>query len=247
MFHLAANYGSLGNTANTDVPALDDGILSIRNSHHVPAEDLQLVAALPIGDEVLRMRIANPYLQAIAQPYIVPVQNAVVPVANYPIADYRRNPIPYRNSEEIQYQVSNSASGPTATTVLSWLRQMERPAPTGQPYMLRGTSTTAAVAYTWTSLTMTWGFNLPAGLYSVIGGVYYATNALAFQITFDGMYYRPGGLGYAVEGINGWGEMLVGGMGEWGQFNTISLPRIRVLNASTDATHVIYLNCVRLR
>ena len=247
MFHLAANFGSLANVANTDVPALNDGILSIRNGHHVPAEDLQLVASLPLGALLVRARINNPYLQAIAQPYLLPVQRTALPNTIRSLADYRKHPIPYRNSEEIQYQITNSGAGPTNTYIISALKRSDNPAPTGQPYMLQGTSTTAAVASTWTPVSMTWNFNLPAGLYSVIGGVYYANNAVAFQVTFDGMYYRPGGIGYATEGIEPWMPQLTGGFGEWGQFNTISLPRITVLNDSTDASHTIYLNCVRLR
>lgn len=247
MFHLAANYGSLDNTANQQISALNDGILSIRNNVHVPPYDLQAVGVLGLGAQLTNVRIANPYLQAITQPYVLPLQKAALPVVNNPIADYRKRPIIYRGSEGIVYQVTNGVAGPTKTTVLTWLKATEQPAPTGQPYAIQGTSTTAAVANTWTPISVTWNFNLPAGIYSVIGGVYYATNAIAFQVTFPNMYYRPGGLGYAADGNVMWEPQWNGGLGEWGQFDTISLPMLSVLNNSTDAAHTFYLNCIRLR
>lgn len=247
MFHFAANYESADNTANLDLNALDDGILSIRNNHHVPSEPLELRAALGLGDELLRARLNSPRVRAMSPIYLLPILNAAVPNTDVQIADFRNNPIRMSAAEEIIWEVTNSGAGPTATFVLSWLFSSFRPAPTGEVFIVRGTSTTAAVAATWTNVTVTWDFQLPAGVYSVIGAAYYATNAIGFQVQFDGQYYRPGALGFATEGHSVWRGQLNGGLGEWGQFDTVSLPRVRVLNGSTDNAHTFYLQIVRIR
>lgn len=246
MFHIAANFVALGNTANTEVPALQDDVLQIRNSRHIPTQDLQMVMAYSSAVTLLRTRLQTPTVQKIALPFIVPVGVALLPPTDPNFADYRDTPFMLRQDEGIVWQSTDSAAGPNNHYILSWLTPGLRPAPKGNIFTLRGTSTTAAVASTWTTIATTWDSELPAGWYSVIGGMYHATNALAFSLIFENQYWRPGGLGGASAGIRPPLPQLKGGMGEWGRFRSLTPPTIRVLNDSTDNAHTIYLDVVRV-
>lgn len=247
MLTFQMHYGSLGNTANTQIPAINDGQMALRDGKITPNERYEIVAAYPLGDEILRARFSSPNVKAVAPSYILPVNNAATPGYNPQVADYRDNPVIAPKGEGILIEASNSAAGPTATYCGIWMQTQKRPVPQGMPFYLRGTSTTASVAFTWTDIEMTWDFDLPAGEYAVIGGVYYGATALAFQTVFQGQALRPGGLGAATIGIAPWKPQLEGGLGLWGMFDTITLPQIRVFNGAVVAVHEIVLKVIRLR
>lgn len=247
MLHLAANMVAIANVANTDIPALNDDILRRQNSHHIPNVDCRLLAAYASAVTLTRVRLNNPKTRQITPSYLAPIGTALLPASRPPITDWRVRPFTLRAQEEIIWEGTDSAAGPNDAYVISWLDFGVRPAPQGEIYGLRGTSTTAGVASTWTTLTMAWENTLPAGVYSVIGGQIISATAVAFQCIFQDQYYRPGGLGQAAAGTTPWEAQLWGGLGEWGQFTTITMPEIRVLDNATGNAHTVVLNVVRLR
>lgn len=246
MFHLAANFVALANTANTEVPALQDDVLQIRSNRHTPYENMYLVAAYTGAVTLLRTRINSPNTRKVAPSMIVPVNAALLPPTNPNVADYRNNPFLFKRDEGIVYESTDSAAGPNNHYIVSWLSTGLEQAPAGDVYTVRGTSTTAAVASTWTTVTVTWDQDLTEGLYAVIGGMYIATNAVAFQLIFEQQTYRPGGLGGASAGIRPPAWQLYGGLGKWGQFRSLNPPGVRVLNDGTDNSHTFFLNVVRI-
>lgn len=246
-FHLTANFVALANVANTDVPALNDDVLYRQNSHFVPDVDCDLMAAYASAVTLTAARLNNPKTRQITPAYLVPIGTTLLPITRPQVVDYRMRPFRLRAQEEIVWEATDSAAGPNNLYLINWLGFGNSPAPNGDIYGLRGTSTTAAVASTWTTVDVAWQNTLPAGEYSVIGASYTATNAVAFSLIFYDQFWRPGGLGKAAAGIAEWEPQLWGGLGEWGRFTTITLPRLRVLNDSTDNAHTFILNCVRLR
>lgn len=246
MFHLAANFVALANTANTEVPALEDDVLVRRQSRHTPVEDLRLFAAYSSAVTLLRTRLASPSVRGVTPAFITPVGVALLPPTDPNFMDLRDNPFLLRRDESVIYESTDSAAGPNNHYIISWLSPRLTPAPVGDVYTVRGTSTTAAVASTWTTITVTWDTDLPQGMYSVIGGLCFATNQIAFQVIFNGQYYRPGGLGGASAGIRPPWPQLMGGFGEWGRFRSLDYPGIRVLNDGTDNAHTVFLQCVKV-
>lgn len=246
MHHLAANFVALANVANTDVPALADDVLTIMNGHHVPQQDARLVGVYSSAVTLTTTRLYTPYAIQTTPPYIIPHGISLLPPVSVPWCDFRSNPFILRQQEEVVWQSTDSAVGPNNHYIFSWWDFGSQPAPPGPVYNLYGTSTTAAVASTWTTITMTWNNVLPAGRYACIGGAYYAANALAFSVIFYGQYWRPGGLGFATQNLIPPPIQLNGGSGLWGTFDTLTIPQIRVLNNSTDNSHVIYLQLVRI-
>lgn len=246
MFHLATNFGNLGNTANTAINALNDDVLLINNNQHVPAVPLNCLAEFGMGDELLRARDVTPSVAQLMNSYI-PIHNEAQPAALEWPSWMQSFPKRRKRTEGIAYQVSNSAAGPTDTYIFQWLYESFTPAPIGQVYTMRGTSTVASVANVWTTLSsVTWEPSLPEGRYSVIGAAVVGTTEIAFSLIFPGQFYRPGGLAGLTEGNPTWERQRYGGLGEWGQFDLQTFPIPRVLNGGAVASHTIYLDVVRL-
>lgn len=247
MFHFAVNFGNLANVANTAVNALNDDVLNIQNSRHVPNEPLDLIAQYAFGDELLRARDTTPSIAQLMNSYVSGLINSATIPDWAVVQDLRDNPTRRRQGEGISYTVTNSGAGPTDTYVYQWLQQQRQPAPAGQIYTMRGTSTTAAVANTWTTIVVTWEPSLVEGLYAVVGGIVYGATELAFSCIFPNQFYRPGGLAHVTEGMNPWPIQRRGGLGQWGLFTVQSMPLIRVLNTTTVNAHTVYLDVVRIR
>ena len=247
MFHLLANYGSLA-AGPSQVPAIATEQIFARNAtpNYLMPYDMQAFGLYALGGLLLRVQVQNPFLRIIQAPYINPINGTAANRIFEQVQDLRDYPIPYKSTEEIVYSATNSGAGPTDTTVFTWLRQTHVPAPRGTYYTLRLTSTTASVASAWTDITTTNDFNLPAGKYAVIGGVYYGATALAFRCIFDGGFFRPGGLGFATEGLTPTPLQINGNSGLWGYFDLNTIPRIQVFNGAVVAVHTIYLQCVKV-
>ena len=248
MFHLAANFVAIANVANTEVPALNDDVLPRTNSNrHTMQEDMSIVMAHSTAVTLLRTRLNIPRFRDIAAPFLLPVGITLLPPTDPNFQDYRMAPLRLRRDEAIIYESTDSAAGPNNHYILTWLSPGPlEPMPPGDIYTLRGTSTTAAVASTWTTITVTWDNELPPGIYAVVGGMCHATNQVAFSLIFTGQTWRPGGLGGASAGIRPPWPQLNGGLGVWGRFRSVNPPQVRVLNDGTDNAHTVYLQVVRV-
>jgi hypothetical protein len=246
MFHLAA-YLSAGIivTTENDIPALTDPALSIRNNHYVPPVDMQLLGVYAMGAQLAKMRMLTPKIQAITGNYIHPVDRANLPSRFGRGMDFRRRPFVLRGSEELQFKGTDATITSASQIALAFLGITPPQQTQGEVYNLRWTSTTAAVANVWTQLAITFENTLPAGVYAVVGGAYYATNAIAMRVIFPGQVWRPGVIGYVSEPGEVWAPFEDNTFDTFGLFNTVSLPNLEVLNGSTDAVHSGYLDIIK--
>jgi len=246
MFHLYANFVAIANVANTEVPALADQVFTPRNNRLVPPEDLFIHAIHSTAVTLLRSRINTPYMRKYAPSFINPIGTTLLPPTDPNMMDLRDNPLRLPKDEGLVYESTDSAAGPNNHYILTWLAKQLMPSPRGDIVTIRGTSTTAAVASAWTTVTVTWDTDVAGGWYEVIGGSYIATNAVAFRCLFEGQTYRPGGLGGAAAGVRPWLGQLKGGMGVWGRFRATMMPGLEVLNDGTDNAHTFLLDCVKV-
>lgn len=249
MFHLAAYTSTaLANTANTDIAALFDGILTIQNSHFILNQDMQLQLAAAMSVSLVRARLNSGTLRQINPSYVRPVSVATLPPTDPNVMDLRANPLTLSGREELQVEATSTQTGTEVFTALLALSPGPlQPAPRGNIIIARATSTTAAVANSWTQVAVTLETGLPVGEYAIVGGEYHATNAIAFRLTLDNQYWRPGFQGHATTGLRPHFAQLWGGLGEWGRFTNFSLPRFEVLNNSTDNSHTFYLHLIKTR
>lgn len=247
MFHIAANFVAIAATADTDVPALNDGILAIQNSHHIPPQDMALIAAYSSAVTLLRTKMVSPKIRQTAPSSISPIDVSLLPANDANAVDYRDHPLILRAQEEIVYQSTDSAAGPNNHYIITWLQQTYSPPPVGDVYTIRGTGTTTVVASVWSPVTIVWDAQLPAGTYAVVGARFLSTTGIAFSMTFDGQFYRPGGLAGASAGIRPPSFQQKGGLGKWGEFNTVTLPRFSALCNAADTAQIVEVDIVRVR
>lgn len=247
--HLCAYINSaLGTVADTDINALTDSILYIQNNHFLPQQDMYVYGGYAVSATLVRAKITSPKIRQINPVYIRPIDfGAALPSANPNMLQLLSHPFVVKGLEELQILATAAPATTEPFLALLWLAdQLGTPAPVGDVYTVRWTSTVAAVANTWTNIAPgTFEQVLPYGQYTVIDSEYFATNARALRLIFDQQYFRPGNLGFASNHSRlpyAWFKKL-GNV--WGTFRTTNLPRQEVLNNSTDASHEGYYHVVK--
>lgn len=247
MYHLAAYYDTITNVTNDPVNALQDDIITVQNNNFLPPQDMYVPAAMILGSTALQARLTSPSLRQITPPQLLNINKAALPATDPNYVDYLTNPLLVRGLEELQLQVTGDSTASTAVTGLVWL--MDRPwplSPMGDPITLLGTSTTAAVANTWTTVTYTLNDQLPTGLYEMHASFVCSTNAQAHRWIADNMYWRPGMPSSANPSTRQPLWCQPGVLGVMCQFRNTSLPRLQVLANGTDNAHTIYMRVKRI-
>lgn len=247
--HLCAYVNTaLGTTADTDTPALTDSIMYIQNNHFLPQQDMYVYGAYAISPTLVRAKLTSPKIRQINPVYIRPIDfGGLIPSANPNLDQKLSHPFQIKGLEELQVLATAAPGTTEAFFALLWLAdQLATPAPVGDVYTVRWTSTIAANTYQWTNISPgTFEQVLPYGQYTVIDSEYFAAHALGLRLIFDQQYFRPGNLGFASNHLRlpySWYKKL-GNV--WGTFRTTNLPRQEILNSSTDASHEGYYHVVK--
>lgn len=238
MYHLAAYTATIGPTADTDVAALSDDILTIQNSHFVLQQPMLLLAAAAMSATLLRAKLASPTLRQIANPWIRPIIGAAIPGNNANLAIYGDNPLHLPPFQELQVLATSGVAMTERFTGLVFLADIAEPNPAGDMYPVRATSTTAATANAWTTLSLTWQDTLPPGVYSMLFSEHQSSNGIAHRWIFPNQLYRPGlpSLSAVTQRL----PYASYGLPKMGTFRSNALPLLQVLCNGADATHEVY-------
>lgn len=245
MYHLACYTEAIDNTADNDVTALADDILTIQNNHFILQQPMKLIAAYAGSATLSRAKIASPTMRQVASPFIRPISVALLPPTNANVWILDQQPFSLVPFEEIQMQATSGVAMTERFTGLIWLQDMDVPIPSGNLIPLRFTSTTAAVANTWTTLTIAFADTVPTGQYAMVLSECQSTNALAHRWIISNQYWRPGHLGFATLGSRLPYAISKGQFGLMGYFKSNDLPRLQVLANAADAAHEGYLYAIR--
>jgi len=246
-FHTFVNYVSIGTTANTDVPALADGIFTITNNHILPQKNYDLPYAFAMSATLDRARMVTPNFRQITLPFIRPVEASALPVDDPNLADYVDNPLRIIGLEEFSIQATSAvAMGSEDMFAVYAFEDQRRPAPQGDIYTLRGTSSTTGAQRVWTNISVTWADELAAGRYTAVGLNVIATNIVAARLVFEDQVLRPGCVGSVAVGNRTADIFRKGRLGRWGDFTSTALPNVEVLQNATDASYDIYLDIIRV-
>jgi hypothetical protein len=249
MFHLCAYYnGTLGTAVDTDVPALTDSIMYIQNNHFLPQVPTYVYGMWAGSATLQRSKLSTPKLRQISPVYIRPIQfGAQNPAAN-PNMDIRVfSPLLLQALEEIQNLVTASPATTEPYHALLWLVDNFQPAPLGDVYNLRWTSTVTATANAWTNISPPiFELQLPLGTYAVIDSECFSTNSIAHRLIFDQQYQRPGNISFGANGNRTPYRWQYGALGQYGAFRTTNLPRVEVLCSAGDASFEGYMHCVKI-
>jgi hypothetical protein len=247
MFHLAAYNLALGVGTDIDVPALTDDILTIQNTHFVLSTQMQLMGGLAYSPLLDRIKLASPSMRQLAAPYMRPIQQGAAGVSNPNMFLFDNNPFVLNPYEEIQLLATSAIAASTERFVAGlFLSQGKTPVPMGGWTYLRFTSSVAAVANVWTSVTLTWADTLPAGLYSMCLSEHNSATAQFHRWIISNQQPRPGYPSFVNSFSRHPYAISKGQFGQMGVFRSNDQPRLQVLCTSADATHVGYLAVQRV-
>lgn len=246
-FHVLAFEEAIGTTADTDLDAINDDIITRQNDHFFPSEDLQLIWASAMSATLNRAKIVTPSLRQVTPPFIRPIIPAATPATDDEAADYSAYPFRLSRLEEIAIEASSDiAMGTEQALAFLGVSTGMVPTPAGNIFTIRGTSTTASVALTWTTLTTTWADTLPDGRYAVVGLEAIGATQAAARLIFEEQVWRPGCLGATAVGNQSDSLFRKGRLGVWGAFNNYAFPQVQVLNTAAVSVHTVYMDIMRI-
>jgi hypothetical protein len=245
-WHLAAYTALNGNVANTDTPALADGIIPITNNHFIPNTPTNLLWAAVTSATQIRGRLNFPKARQISPRYILPANVGTLFGANPNIMPLMDQPFGLNAQEEIALEDTANPATTEQVTGLIAIGDRITPPPAGDLYVARFSSTTTVVANKWSLLTAIYEQNFLAGTYVVTWAQIASTNMQAYRVIFDQQFFRPGMVGSALMTNRLPYQFSTRDLGVWGTFRTVTLPRFEVLCNGADAAFEGLLEMIRI-
>lgn len=241
-FHLADYTVAIGTTANTDVPALQDDILTIINSHFQLRAPMDLVKASVLSATLLRARLDSPTMRFFGNPFVRPVVVGATWPTNPNVMHMFEHPMHLPAGEEIAIQATSGiAMGTERLHALITLMDVPEPIPAGTPFAVRFTGTATATANSWTTITFTMDQALPVGMFDMIMSECQGTTQIAHRWLFDQQQWRPGFASLAALGSRMTYEDYMFRYGKMGSFLNTSLPRLQILCTAADTAQEGYM------
>lgn len=245
-WHVADYTVAIGTTANTDVPALSDDVLSIQNSHFILRSPMKLLWAHALSATLARVRFDSPTMRYYGNPFIRPINVAALPGNNPNIGMYSDHAIVLPAGEEIAIQGTSAiAMGTERLHVTLGLEDHFEPPPAGNRYTVRFTGTATATANAWTTVAYSLDQALPAGKFVMVDSELVSTTIVAHRWIFDEQISRPGFLGTAALGNRMPYEFYREMFGRMGAFWNTALPRLQVLCTAADTAQEGYCTLVK--
>lgn len=245
--HIVAYFESMSaGAALSQVNALSDPMVSIRNNNFILQQDARLAWFWAGGANLTRARLVTPSFRQVTNSEIRPYDTAANPSDDPNVAFFDEAAPMLRAQEEIEFQTTNTLGTGSedhyGIMALNFGNAVSRPA--GQSWILRGTSTTNTTADTWSILTVTWDDDLPGGNWIVTGLEHQSSDAIAARLIFDGQFFRPGVLGITALG-NRTHPLFSKTPMVMGRFTAFRFPEVEVLTEAADNAHEIYMRVQR--
>lgn len=253
MFHTAAYFQDTGGAVvNSQIAALRDDFLTIRNANFFLVSPADLLFAGVYGTALDAARLDSPTIRDVTRPQLAPLGDAVIPPTTGPrVVDMHGNPLRVPSEEEISLEITDATAVANNVTGIIGLRFQQRAAPSGSVFTLLATSTTVAVANVWSNIgPLTFENTLRAGEYAVVGMQAFSANMIAARLLFtnvNGQLERPGCIGGAAQDVLTHMIFRNGRLGLWGTFDNVILPEVEVLANGADAAFRILIDIVKIR
>ncbi len=217
------------------VSAVQDTILNTVNNRILPGRNYGLIWTYCLGANLARARLDSPQSRSVVLPLFPKIDVAATPSTDPNFNDTTQNPFLLRGLEEFQPQIDNGGNAEFEHVVMG-LQESFEPVPSGEIWTMRGTSSTSTTANEWTTITITWSDELPAGNWALVGGVVKSTTGIAYRWVIEGQDLRPGGICTTAAGNRTAEVFYAGRLGVLGRFQAWNPPRVQMLetSASTD-------------
>lgn len=256
MFTTVAYYQSLNpagvETAITPVP--DPHVRVTGNDLYVPALSKLMGAAAMVSTTttVSRGRLRAPSMLRVTRISVSAVQGAAaainLPADPHAVRIWHYGLPQLATNEALDFLVTSAPAAAQIHAGVVWLA--DNPPQTGaagEQFTIRASSTVAAVAGTWTNQSpLTFDDQLPVGRYSITGFRAFSTNLIAARLVIPGYAWRPGVLGCNSVTHREDFRFRLGHLGEWGQFDEVTLFTIDVLCGAADAAFDYHVDLVKI-
>lgn len=262
MIHTAAfqfNSTNTGAGVFVTIPALSDSFLTTNPNGRFllpPAgagtgSNWRIGLSYAMGATLTLAQIVNATLRQISLPMIYPTE----PSATVP--DNVRFPIPLRQGPILpssdEFGVQADAAAIEVQTAILWLHDGVLNANPGPIYSIPFTAAVATAAGIWGNGQITLGQVLPVGRYQIVGMAVRGVNAAAARIVFPYGGPRPGCL--CSPGANAAAQLAItpdpifrcGGLGSWGEFDSVAQPSIDILGTGTTTVQTGVLDIIKVR
>lgn len=241
---------AVSNTAEVDLTPVTDSVIPVTAANHfLPQRDTPLVYVAAASANLQRARFSSPTIALVTTPFIRPINQALTFGFPQRVWDLSTDPLTLKGLEEVTMLVTQNGGAAQQVVAVAGLMWQNVPTPPGNTWCLRGTSTTAAVANTWTQIAMTWFNALPTGTFAVVGMTAFSATNIATRLILENQVPRPGVLGIQAL-TNDVHELFRSGgaedLGQWGVFHNYNMPLVEVLCTAADASFEVYLDVKRL-
>lgn len=248
MFHVAAYRGAVGaGLANVDIPAVQDGQLTISNSHFVLPKNAQLMWAFGVGTGLSRLRLNTPKMRYVGLPSLTPINTGTTVPSPMNLADMTEAMVLLDTIDEIAIEASSTDAGSQTMTAIVAFSFGVRPAPAMPVFRVRGTTAITQAAGTWVNGGVTLDQTIPRGTYAIVGLDTVGANCLASRLVFSGYGFRPGVI--ARNSVNAIKNPLFDSnrMGVFGTFDSINFPTVDVFANGSGSTQEHFFDLVRMQ
>jgi hypothetical protein len=240
----------VSNTAEVDLTPVTDAVVPVTAANHfLPQRDTPIIYLGACSANLQRARISTPTLALVTTPFIRPINQALTFGMPQRVWDLSEQPLVIKGLEEITMLVTQNGGATQQVVAVAGLMWQSVPAPPGNIWVLRGTSTSAATINVWTQVAMAWQNALPTGQYAVCGMQASSATMIAARLILENQVPRPGVLG--LQGLTNDTPFLFrasspSDLGVWGQFHNYNMPLVEVLCTAADASFEVYMDVQRL-
>ena len=233
--------------AESPAGATEQLILGVPDqSHRVNGDDIyvgkhNLVIGVYAGGYAIgSARLSAPSLRRVSSLYIAPLVNDKGGYAQFTTKwlDWRGDSyLPLTTNEALNAYVTGAVNAAHDACVGVWLANGPVVPVHGEIWTVYASHAVSAVSKTWVNTELTWADDLPVGKYQIVGARAYMVKGGLFRFVFIGEANRPGGVCVHEKHLNEDDVQRKGGMGVWGEFDSITPPSVDVLTelAAGDA------------
>ncbi len=249
LFHVSAFSASVptGVAAYTQVTAVQDGQLTRTQSNNLLAgSSYKIDLGWASGTDLASLRMVVPSLRDMGKPHLSPINNASGTPTVQNIYDPGPRPLTVPAGEEFGLEAFQSNVGAQTVTALVFLRFADQPAPIGQVYRLRGTSTITNVSGSWAAGQITLDDTLTGGIFEIVGLDVIGANVVGARLVFPEGGYRPGCIARDSIGDVRVNNFSMGAFGSYGQFQNFALPQLEIFSIGAGASQTIFLDIIKV-
>jgi hypothetical protein len=249
VFHTVAYTASVTNSlTDTNLAGLTETALRIGTQNgFLMLEDMMLLTAWSLPNNGTGFRLTSPKFAQFSKIECLPVGPGPKETSGLYVASWPYRAPTFRTQEEVVASCDTGGTAAAQETLLVGLGvSVDQPAQ-GDELTIKWTSTTAAVANSWTNLgAPTLANVLPEGRYQLISSQHKSTNAQAHRMIFSGQFYRGGYPSTTAFNNYVWPGAMDYRQGVAGTFSNITLAQVEVLCNGTDNSHTGFWRAIKV-